>query len=99
CWPSATPLVRVGQATRRGREAPPALPDYNGCAGWGGFEDRLLAYLDRHNRSGQARWVPRRRTDAKEGKYSAVLKPGRTVLPPILSTAGVPHRFRCFLKA
>jgi hypothetical protein len=38
-------------------------------------------------------------TDAKEGKYSAVLKPGRTALPPILSIAGVPHRFRCLLKA
>ena len=31
--------------------------------------------------------------------YSAILEPGRTVLPPILSTATVPHRFTCSLKA
>ena len=45
------------------------------------------------------RWVPRRSTDAKAGKYSALLKSGQTILPPILSTATVPHQFSCFLKA
>jgi hypothetical protein len=94
----STPLVRVEPAAL-GLTASAAVPDYDGCVEWGGFEDPQLAFLDRHTRSGQARWVPRRSRDAKEGKYAAVLEPGRTVLPPILSTAEVPHRFRCFLKA
>jgi dienelactone hydrolase len=94
----STPLLRVDPGAL-GVKASVPVPDYDGCAEWGGFEDSHLAFLQRHDRSGQKRWVPRRSTDAKEGKYSAVLNPGRTILPPILSTAKVPHRFCCFLKA
>ena len=94
----STPLRRVDPAAL-GVKTPTRLPDYNGCAEWGDFEDPQVAFLVRHDRSGQARWIPRRSTDARTGKYSAVLNPGRTVLPPILSTALVRHRFRCYLKA
>jgi dienelactone hydrolase len=93
----STPLLRVDAAALGVKAS--SVPDYDGCVEWGGFEDSHLAFLVRHDRSGQTRWIPRRSTDAREGKYSAILKPGRTVLPPILSTATVPHRFSCFLKA
>lgn len=94
----STPLLRVDFAALGVRASSP-MPDYDGCGEWGSFEDSHIAFLTRHDRSGQARFIPRRGSDAKEGKYSAILPPGRTVLPPILSTALVPHRFRCFLKA
>jgi hypothetical protein len=94
----STPLTRVDFGAL-GVKAATAVPDYDGCAEWGGFEDAQLAYLARHDRSGQARWLPSRSTDARDGKYSAVLKPGRTLLPPILSTAEIPHHLRCYLKA
>ena len=45
------------------------------------------------------RWIPRVSRDAKQGKQSAILNGGTTALAPILSTATVPHRFTCFLKA
>ncbi len=95
---SSTPIVRVEGASP-GHSGPPSLPDYDGCSEWGGFEESQMAFLARHNRSGQARWIPRLSREAKDGKYAAILKPHETVLPPILSTAGVPHRFSCFLKA
>src|SRR5262245_34249657 len=95
---SSTPLVRVDCAAL-GIKATVPVPDYNGCSEWGGFEGHQMAFLERHNRSGQARWIPALSKDAKEGKHSAVINKERTVLPPILSTATVPHRFRCFFKA
>src|SRR5262249_38739428 len=95
---SSTPLARVSAAAL-GVKASVPVPDYDGCAEWGGFEENQMAFLDRHNRSGQARWIPRLSTHAKQGKHAAFLNPAQTVLPPILSTATVPHRFRGFFKA
>src|SRR5205823_6502032 len=94
----STPLLRVDSAAL-GVKASAPVPDYDGCGEWGSFEDAQIAFLARHDRSGQARWLPKRSTDAKGGQYAAILHAGRTVLPPILSTAGVPHHFRCYLKA
>lgn len=96
---TSTPLLRVDPASLGVSAAAPPVPDYDGCAQWGGFEESQVAFLARHNQSGQTRWVPQVSLDAKEGQHSAILKPDRTVLPPILSTALLPHRFRCFLKA
>jgi dienelactone hydrolase len=95
---SSTPLVRIDSAELR--IAPTAsVPDYDGCSAWGGFEETQIAYLVRHDRSGQTRWIPRLSDDAKEGQHAAILNAERTVLPPILSTATVPHHFSCFMKA
>ena len=94
----STPLVRVDSAALGARASVP-VPDYDGCAEWGGFEVDSIAYLTRHDRSGQMRWIPRVSRDAKQGKQSAILNGGTTALAPILSTATVPHRFTCFLKA
>lgn len=94
----STPLVRVDSAALGLQTASP-VPDYDGCAEWGGFEESQIAYLARHNMSGQARWIPGLSHDAKEGKQSAILNTGTTIMAPILSTATVRHRFVCFLKA
>lgn len=95
---SSTPLLRVDSAALGVKAASP-VPDYDGCADWGGFEEEQIAYLTRHDRSGQSRWIPRLSRDAKEGEQSAILNPRTTSLAPILSTGTVPHRFTCFLKA
>ena len=95
---SSTPLVRVDSAAL-GLKAAISVPDCDGCAEWGSFEEPQIAYLARHNMSGQARWIPRVSHDAKQGKQSAILNTGQTILAPILSTATVPHRFVCFLKS
>ena len=94
----STPLLRVDSAVL-GIKASTAVPDYDGCAEWGSFEEPQIAYLVRHQMSGQTRWIPRVSQDAKDGQQSAILNTGRTILAPILSTATVPHRFVCFLKA
>jgi dienelactone hydrolase len=95
---SSTPLVRVGSAGL-GATAVLPFPDYDGCFKWGGFHKVQIEYLVRHDRSGQRRWIPRLSSEKREGEPVAVLNPGATLLPPILSTAGFPHRFSCFLKA
>ncbi len=95
---SSTPLARV-DASALGITPTISVPDYDGCSMWGGFEEPQIAYLVRHDRSGQGRWIPKLSSDAKQGKQSATLNPGSTLLPPILSTAGLPHRFSCFLKS
>jgi dienelactone hydrolase len=95
---SSTPLLRVDAAALGVRASIP-VPDYDGCDAWGSFEEPQIEYLARHNMSGQTRWIPRVSPDAKEGRQSAILEHGRTNLAPILSTATVPHRFVCFLKA
>ncbi|RPI77217.1 MAG: hypothetical protein EHM42_14055, partial [Planctomycetaceae bacterium] len=95
---SSTRLARV-DSQALGVTASIPVPAYDGCQEWGGFEAGQIAYLDRHHRGGQTRWVPRVSDDAIEGKHSAILEPGQTALPPILSTATVPHRFTCSLKA
>jgi dienelactone hydrolase len=94
----STPLVRVDSAALGVMGSSP-VPDYDGCAEWGSFEELQMAYLARHNMSGQARWIPSVSHDAKQGNQSAILKAGSTILAPILSTATVPHRFVCYLKA
>src|SRR5262249_53451205 len=66
---------------------------------WGGFEEDQIAYLARHDRSGQRRWIPRISSDAHDGRQSAILPEGKTVLAPILSTAKIAHRFSCWMKA
>ena len=73
----STPLVRV-DSVALGVKASIAVPDYDGCDAWGSFEEPQIAYLQRHNMSGQARWIPRVSRDAKEGNQSAVLEAGRT---------------------
>jgi dienelactone hydrolase len=95
---SSTPLLQVDSG-KLGVKATIPVPDYDGCREWGGFEESHIAYLERHTRSGQTRWIPRVSGDARDGVHSAILEPGRTVLPPILSTAGVPHRLTCSLKS
>lgn len=90
----STPLLRVAPADFISGERK-AMLDYDGCAMWGGFEETQVRYLEAHS------WAcPPVSNDAKEGKQSAQLKAGgKTVLPPVFFTAGIPHRFTCFLKA
>ena len=95
---SSTPLLRV-DASALGLSPTIAVPDHDGCVQWGSFEPAQIEYLVRHTQSGQTRWVPRLSTNAKAGQNAAILESGRTVLPPILATATVPHRFTCFMKA
>ncbi|MBI3860412.1 MAG: hypothetical protein HY290_00800 [Planctomycetia bacterium] len=94
---SSSPFARV-DSSALGIEAKASVLDYDGCAEWGGFEEPHVAFLTRHNQSGQTRWVPRLSTDAKQGKHAAILTSERTVLPPILGTATVAHRFTCYFK-
>ena len=95
---SSTPLLQA-DSVLLGIHPSILCPDYDGCREWGGFEESQIEFLTRHNQCGQVRWLPKLSTDAKDGKHSAILELDRTVLPPILSTANVPHRFSCFLKA
>ena len=95
---SSTSLLRVDAEQLGIKASVPGL-DYDGCCEWGGFEEHQIAFLARHNSCGQVRWMPKLSTDAKEGMYSAILNVDRTVLPPILSTANVPHEFSCFMKS
>jgi len=95
---SSTPLALV-EPTALGISPVMNLPDFDGCLQWGGFEERQIAYLVRHDRSGQTRWIPRVTNDAKEGQHAAILPAGQIVLPPILNTAGIAHRLTCFMKA
>ena len=97
-YPSFNAADRI-DATLSAVDRPIVIPRYNGCAEWGGFEEHQIAFLVRHDRSGQKRWIPAPSTECKEGKQSAVLPGGTTTLPPILYTATVPHRFSCFMKA
>ncbi len=96
-YQSSTPLLRVDSAAL-GVKAPTLVPDFDGCEKWGGFEEDAIAYLTIHTHGGQKRWIPSLSSDAKEGKHSAILEPGETVLPPILCTANAPSRFSCYLK-
>lgn len=86
---SSTPLVRT-----LGVNSSEAVPDYNGCGQWGSFEAGHITYLKLHGYP-----TPAVRPDPKEGKQAAVFKAGKSPLPPIYGTAGVPHRFTCWLKA
>ena len=86
-------------AAKLGVKAESPLPDFDGCVQWGGFEEAQIEYLTLHNRFGQKRWLPGLSDDAVEGKHSAILAAGRTELPPILSTTGIPSRLACYFKA
>jgi dienelactone hydrolase len=70
------------------------VPDYNGCSEWGSFEKQQVQYLKEHRLP-----VPQLSRVAKDGKRSAVLRAGKATLPYILFTAGVPHRFSCYMRA
>lgn len=95
---SSTPLLKV-VADEHGVTAPTPCPDYDGCSEWGDFEESQIAFLRIHTQSGQTRWNPEVSSDAKQGKNSAIAPPRRTLLPLVLSTSGIPHRFSCFVKA
>jgi dienelactone hydrolase len=92
----STPLLKVNPvAYGIDRTAGKVLvPDYNGCAEWGSFEKQQVQYLKDHRLP-----VPALSRVAKEGKRSAVLRAGKATLPYILFTAGVPHRFSCYMRA
>lgn len=90
----STPMLRVN-STEFGAKGFPASWNYDGAAYWGGFEeDQVLRYLD------PLAWAhPPVSQDAHEGKQSAMLKAGKTTLPRLFFTVGVPHRFTAYLKA
>jgi hypothetical protein len=89
----STPLVRV-DPKELGMPETNTLPDYDGCSPWGGFEKDQVFYL-----VAQAFMNPTVSNDAKEGQQSAVFKAGANRMHPLLFTAGVPHRFTCWMKA
>lgn len=97
-WRASTPMVQL-RAEELGLHAVSPIPDYDGCVEWGGFEEEHVAYVLRHDRSGQTRFVPQVSSDAWRGRQSAILNAPTTVLAPILYTPNLPHRFRCHLKA
>lgn len=70
------------------------ITDYNGCSDWGDFEEADILYM---RLNGIA--PPQTSQDAHTGKQSALLKPGNTTLPAMLFTAGLPHKFSCYMKA
>jgi dienelactone hydrolase len=89
---SSTPLLRVDSASLVVADSE-AFPDYDGCSMWGGFEPEQVNFLK------ALAWMnPQVSTDAREGRQSCVLE-ARTVARNIYFTAGLPHRFDCYLKA
>lgn len=71
-----------------------AKPDYDGCSHWGGFEESHMTFLKLHGYG-----APPISAVAKEGKQSAALKPGNTLLRPFFFTSGLPHRLSLFAKS
>ena len=69
-------------------------PQYDGCSDWGGFEESQYTFLKRNGYG-----TPPTSKDAKEGKQSAALKPGNTLLRPFFFTPGLPHRLSLFAKS
>ena len=94
---TSTPLLQVNPTPSESSTL--VVPDYDGCREWGGFESDHVEFLKQHQQQGQVRWQPKLSTDAKHGMSSAILESDQTILPPILSTAGIAHRFSCFLKS
>lgn len=83
----STPLVQMEARSLR------AIPDYDGCSMWGGFEEDHVFFLKAHA------WMnPTTSTEAREGKQSALLAAGKNTLGHIHFTAGIEHRFTCLLK-
>jgi dienelactone hydrolase len=71
------------------------LPAYNGCSLWGGFEAEHVGYL-----KALGHMNPTVTNAAYQGKQALVLTAGgATVMKPLDFTAGLPHRFRCHMKA
>jgi len=88
----STPMLLVEPA----RFFPDGKPDlgYNGAGDWGGFEEGQVAFIRLHGYP-----LPALSDDARSGKKAALLKPGKTTLPPLLFTGGISHRFSAFAKA
>jgi dienelactone hydrolase len=84
----STPIKRIERSFTEEK------PDYDGCAPWGAFEEEHYTFLRRH---GYPATSPSK--DAKEGKQSAALQPGKTTWFPVYFTSGVPHRLSLFAKA
>lgn len=96
---SSTPLVRVppdehaaGMAGSAAAIAMPLL--YNGCEEWGGFEAAQEPYI-----KSRPLHPALTRRQSHSGRQSAALRPGKTPMPLLTFTPGVPHRLSCFLKA
>lgn len=88
----STPLVKIDAKVAKFDAKSPLL-DYDGCSTWGGFEPDHVAFLK------ALAWMnPEVSTNAKDGTQSCVLK-GTVTARNIYFTAGVPHRFSCFLRA
>ena len=90
---SSTQILHVVPA-ELGVGTPATLPDYNGCAQWGGFEEEHIKYLKTHSYQ-----VPILCPLAKDGKQSAMFKAGKSNLPPIYGTAGHLHRLAFWMKS
>ena len=88
----STPLQRV-YTPDFGKAGNTAL-DYDGAGEWSGFEEKHINYFREHGYP-----APAVSNDAHEGKQSAVLSAGKTLIYPLYFTVGIPHRFSCFLKA
>jgi hypothetical protein len=89
----STPLVRVNP-TEFGLDGVNGKPDYDGCAEWGDFEPNQARW-----QQGIARINLTTDGDAHTGTQAVRLKSGATSLYPIYFTAGMAHRFTCYLKA
>ena len=90
----STPLLRVNSKDF-GVKVSNALLDYNGASLWGDFEeDQVLRYL---NPNGWAH--PQVSTDAHTGQQAAVLKAGKTALPRLYFSVGIPQQFTAYMKA
>jgi len=85
----STPLLQVAPATSRQA----SMLNYDGCSEWGDFEAEHISTCSRHG------WpTPPLAKDAKSGKQCALLK-NKWSSPPVLGTAGVPHRLSCWLRS
>ena len=85
----STPLLQVDPRQYGVKVTPPVVDSF---AEWGGFETSLPAYMYAY---------PKIQTspDARSGKQSLVLKPGRFVLPQVLFIAGCRYQLTGYLKA
>jgi hypothetical protein len=85
----STPLLQVDPREYGVKLTPPAVDSF---AEWGGFETGMPAYMYAY---------PKIQTspDARSGKQSLVLKPGRFALPPVYFTAGLRYQLTGYLKA
>lgn len=85
----STPLLQV-EPKEYG--VPVTPPDVDSFAEWGGFETGLPAYMYAYPK-------PRTSAEARSGKQSLRLDPGRFVFPPVCFIAGLRYRLTGYLKA